>query len=169
MEFKCNDCGSDELIVECYYDVLESCEDYLPCWCGEQDVAATLRYVNIHSYREQGVLGEWHRWEWEEGEEIDSVAREEEELEVICADCYEEAEKSNWEMGEVGREDDESSYEFYVRCAGCDREIEFGWSHPDRGGRIWPVETDDFNPWLSWPEPRYRDAWRDKGWLRPNQ
>lgn len=56
---------------------------------------------------------------------------------------------------------------FFVRCEQCDREIEFGWSHPDRGGRIWPVEAVCFNPRMSWPEPRYRRSWRQKGWLRP--
>jgi hypothetical protein len=57
--------------------------------------------------------------------------------------------------------------EFFVRCHRCDREVEFGWSHPDRGGRIWPVECVDFNPWLSWPESRYVESWHTKGWLRP--
>jgi hypothetical protein len=56
---------------------------------------------------------------------------------------------------------------YFVRCESCDREIEFGWSHPGRGGRIWPVEASCFNPWLSFPEQRYRKAWRKKGWQRP--
>jgi hypothetical protein len=55
---------------------------------------------------------------------------------------------------------------YFVRCQACEREIEFGWSHPDLGGRIWPAEASCFNPGLSVPEKRYRQAWRKKGWLR---
>jgi hypothetical protein len=47
----------------------------------------------------------------------------------------------------------------FVRCSGCDREIAFGWSHEDRGGRIWPVEATCFNPRKSVPEARYRKVW----------
>lgn len=54
---------------------------------------------------------------------------------------------------------------FYVRCASCDREIEFGWSQSNRGGRIYPVECSDFVPGKIWPEPRYLDSWHKKGWL----
>ena len=55
---------------------------------------------------------------------------------------------------------------FFVNCAGCDREIEFGWSQPDRGGRIYPAECSDFIPEKIWPEPRYLDSWQQKHWLR---
>jgi hypothetical protein len=55
---------------------------------------------------------------------------------------------------------------FYVNCADCDREIEFGWSQPNRGGRIFPVECSDFLPGEIWPEPRYLDSWHQKHWLR---
>lgn len=51
-------------------------------------------------------------------------------------------------------------------CAGCDREIEFGWSAPNRGGGIFPVECADFSPKGLWPEPRYLDAWQQRGWLK---
>ncbi len=45
---------------------------------------------------------------------------------------------------------------FYVNCAGCDREIEFGWSQSNRGGRIFPVECSDFIPGKYSPE---QDIW----------
>ena len=63
--------------------------------------------------------------------------------------------------------DDADRYAFYVRCGGCRREIEFGWSHPERAGRIWPAECSDFNPWKGVPEPRFTESWHKKGWLRP--
>ena len=52
-------------------------------------------------------------------------------------------------------EENPGNDEFYVNCAGCDRAIEFGWSQPNRGGRIFPVECSDFMPGNIWPEPRY--------------
>jgi hypothetical protein len=52
-----------------------------------------------------------------------------------------------------------------VNCANCDREIEFGWSQPDRGGLIFPVEYSDFIPGEIWPEPRFLDSWKLKNWL----
>jgi hypothetical protein len=63
-------------------------------------------------------------------------------------------------------ENNPESDEFYVNCANCDREIEFGWSQPNRGGRIFPAECSDFIPGEYWPEPRYLDAWQHKHWLR---
>jgi hypothetical protein len=48
------------------------------------------------------------------------------------------------------------AWRYYVRCQRCDREIPFGWSHEDRGGRIWPADAACFNPRRCWPEPRYR-------------
>ena len=56
--------------------------------------------------------------------------------------------------------------EFFVNCANCDREIEFGWSEPDSRGLIFPVEFSDFVPGESWPDLKYLDAWERKGWLR---
>jgi len=88
------------------------------------------------------------------------------ESEINCQLCYESASESDWRVEDGETKD--GGGEFFVNCGGCNREIEFGWSHPDRGGRIWPVESSDFNPWKSWPEPRYKESWRAKGWLRPN-
>ena len=56
-------------------------------------------------------------------------------------------------------EDNTGNDSFYVNCAGCDREIEFGWSRPDRDGGIFPMECSDFIPEEIWPEPRYLDSW----------
>ena len=55
---------------------------------------------------------------------------------------------------------------FYVNCTGCDREIEFGWSQPNRGGRIYPIECSDFIPEKVWPDPKYMNVWQQRGWLR---
>ena len=63
-------------------------------------------------------------------------------------------------------EDNPGNDKFYVNCASCDREIEFGWSQPNRGGGIYPVECSDFVPGEIWPEPRYLEFWHQKGWLK---
>jgi hypothetical protein len=82
--------------------------------------------------------------------------------------------ETNWDLADEDHdenteyevEEDPNSFEFWVRCEGCDRDIEFGWSHEDRGGRIWPAECSDFNPWNCFPEPRYEEAWARRGWVR---
>ena len=43
-----------------------------------------------------------------------------------------------------------------VRRALCNHEVEFGYSDQERGGRIWPVESSDFNPWLMIPKTQVR-------------
>jgi hypothetical protein len=135
------DCGSHDLYVEYYYTV----------WQGHYWTTYVKKgSLNLESTDE-------HRAEaWDEPEEIDSG---------------EEDNNGNEENEENGENEeaevDEDSEEFYVKCNGCNREIEFGWSHPDRGGRIWPSECTDFNPWRCWPEPRYREQWANKGWLKP--
>ncbi|MGB8215399.1 MAG: hypothetical protein WCE68_17755, partial [Anaerolineales bacterium] len=62
-------------------------------------------------------------------------------------------------------ETDRESDEFFVNCDNCDREIEFGWSQPDRRGLILPVEFSDFDPSKCWPDPKYLDIWQQRGWV----
>jgi hypothetical protein len=64
----------------------------------------------------------------------------------------------------VETEIDEESTEYSVVCASCSREVEFGWSRPDRQGDIWPAECPDFDPSVVWPEPRFRELWAARGW-----
>jgi hypothetical protein len=166
--FTCKECGAHNLRVVWQYETVTNYTQNLECECGkgEDDLAAT-REIEIRKIHEAwGYLDENHRWSEEEEEEIDSE-EEEVNFEVFCSECFEEASSDDWETTDPEVEVDQESYEFYVRCDGCEREIEFGWSHPDRGGRIWTAEDTDFNPWKSWPEPRYRENWAKKGWLRP--
>ena len=136
--FTCKNCGSHNLYVEHYYTV----------WQGNHRTKYVKRGVlNIDSTDEHRVE------EWDDPEEVD-YGRE------GSIEIDEENETEDTAI-------DDKSHEYYVACMGCDREIEFGWSHRDRGGRIWPSECIDFNPWLCWPEPRYREKWAKKKWLRP--
>ncbi len=64
-------------------------------------------------------------------------------MEVHCWRCFEDALDGNWYVEEDGNE--ESGDEFFIICECCDREVEFGWSHPDRAGasgrRKIPIST----------------------------
>ncbi|OGU62087.1 MAG: hypothetical protein A2V66_07995 [Ignavibacteria bacterium RBG_13_36_8] len=144
--FTCKDrCGSHDLYVEHYYTIWQGTQ-----WstCVER---GSLNIDNTDEHRTE---------EWEDPEKIDSGHEDDADAENAGED------NGNEETEEA--EIDEDSSKFYVRCEGCNREIEFGWSHPDRGGRIWPAECTDFNPWKCWPEPRYIDTWKKKGWLGPS-
>jgi len=167
--FKCKECGSVELYVEYEYATTDAIVETLPCTCDQECefAAQRTRYVTT-TYLDKMPLDEDHRMgDVEESEEVE-VVEEEGDYEVQCSECLENAEEEEWytEVEPLGF--DEDSAEFYVRCAGCDREIDFGWSHPERGGRIWPAECSDFNPWKSWPEPRYYEIWLKRGWIRPD-
>jgi len=168
--FTCKDCESHDLYVEKLHSVTTHLTETLSCKCGAADdgIATERRSHVVTAYVSWGPLDEEHRCEFDEGCEVeDGGEQEEDEYEVFCNKCLENAQDGDWET-EQEDENDEDSYEFYVKCSGCDREIEFGWSHPDRGGRIWPSECSDFNPWMSWPEPRYVEKWKQKNWLRPD-
>jgi hypothetical protein len=115
-----------------------------------------------------GLLEADHLWRFEFKEKIEKEKDRDDEGE-------------RWDFGEYAKdnssskpeeyeiyepEDNPGNDKFFVNCASCDREIEFGWLQPNRGGGIFPVECSDFIPGTIWPEPRYLDSWKQKGWLR---
>jgi hypothetical protein len=132
--------------------------------CGSVVTAAWNSGSTVEYRREWGYLDEDHQWEREEDDLIDTGDDLEGDGEVCCHHCIEEATGSDWtrEISETREEDEE----WFVRCGGCNREIEFGWSRPNRTGRIWPAECRDFRPGKSFVEPRYEESWAEKGWLR---
>lgn len=166
--YTCHGCGGHKFYVEEFYEVTWNYTYVLDCGCDSAEgPAATRQMHRTDAMKRVGTIGADHRVSgWAEPEEVEAGAPEEDETEAFCALCVAEAEEQDWRFEDDGSETD--GEEFFVRCEKCDREIEFGWSHPDRGGRIWPTESSDFNPWKSWPGPRYREAWRAKGWLRPD-
>lgn len=139
--FTCEECGSHELYVEYSYTIR----------CG----------TYYETYSEVGELDHAHHIEWydkgivESGHDND-YADDEDDVDVEG----DESDGPEWVI-------DEESEEWYVRCCCCDREIEFGWSRPNRGGRIWPAECADFKPWRCFSEPRYYQEWKRRNWLRP--
>ena len=145
-EFTCKTCGDHKLIVT--------------------RIWTTLAGPLSERWQEWGPLKDNHHWHYEFKEKIG----ENEDNEVQRGDPgeYQEDDSSTepeeYEVfeNETNRESDE----FYVNCGNCDREIEFGWSQPDRRGLILPVEFSDFIPSESWPDPKYVDVWQQRGWLQ---
>lgn len=165
--FKCPECGCEELDVIRRFTRSTHVESTLSCDCGKEEVAA-MRQYRIDALCEQvGTLDDLHQVDLDGVEEVETLGTEEQEFEIRCPECAEGADESCWETDSTLVEVEETEDEFFVQCQGCGREIEFGWSHPERGGRIWPVECADFNPWRSWPEPRFTESWHKKGWLKP--
>jgi hypothetical protein len=143
----------------------------LDCTCGETEIVATREIRQRRTIAKEGLLDEEHGINWADGDHtVVNQLWEEIDSQTDCDQCVANAEDEDWEsiVFEEWEVDEESEY-FEVRCTECDHEVEIGWSHPGRGGHVWPCEDTDFNPWLSWPEPRFVPAWRRRGWLRPTK
>jgi hypothetical protein len=145
--------------------------------CGGHKLTVTrvwkiLAGPDSESSQEWGPLEVDHRWRFEVKEKIEKEKdrnRDDEDDEIERWD-YGKYTKDNssskpeeYEIYES--EDNPGNDQLYVNCAGCDREIEFGWSQANHGGGIFPVECSDFIPGEIWPEPRYLESWHQKHWL----
>jgi hypothetical protein len=145
LKFTCKICGGHGLTVTHVWSILTGTES--------------------ESWQEWGPLEGDHLWHYDYGERI--VKKVDENNGVERGDFGEFAEvDSDSEPEEYEMTEQKSNSEYFVNCANCDREIEFGWSQLDRHGLILPVEFTDFNPLESWPDPKYVDIWQQKGWLR---
>jgi hypothetical protein len=143
--FTCKSCGGHKLIVNHIWSILAGIES--------------------ERWQEWGPLEDNHHWQYDFKEKIEENADDEPQRGDF-GEYEEDDSKTEPEEYEVFEpETDRESDEFFVNCGNCDREIEFGWSHPDRRGLIFPVEFTDFNPSDVWPDPKYVDAWQKRGWL----
>jgi hypothetical protein len=130
-------------------------------------VWSTLAGADSESWQEWGPLEADHLWHYDYKEKIEKVDEEDEVERGDFGDFADDDSDSEPEEYEViEQESDPESDEFYVNCANCDREIEFGWSQLDRRGLIFPVEFSDFDPLESWPDPKYVKVWQQNGWLQ---
>ncbi len=149
-EFTCKTCGGHRLTVSRFWTILAG--------------------PDSESWHEWGPLEADHHWHFEFKEKV-----------VEEKDWDRDDEVVRWDFAEYTKDNSSSTPEeyeifepegnpgndkFYVNCANCDREIEFGWSQPNRGGLIFPVECSNFIPGEIWPEPRYLESWHQKHWLR---
>jgi hypothetical protein len=145
-KFTCSSCGGHTLTITHNWSIL----------AGE----------NSERWREWGPLKDDHHWQYEFKEKIGDTSDDEVQRgdfgEYQEDDSASEPEEYEIFEAETNREDDE----FFINCENCDREIEFGWSQPDRRGLILPVEFSDFIPSESWPDPKYLETWQQKGWVR---
>jgi hypothetical protein len=149
-EFTCKTCGGHGLTVSRVWFVLAG--------------------SSIEGWQEWGPLKGNHFWQFKFKEKIEKETNKHKDDKVSRWEFGKDTkDSSSSKPGENKLFEQESSpagHKFYVHCAGCDREIEFGWSHPNRGGRIFPVECSDFLPEEVWPDPKYVEVWRQRGWLR---
>ena len=144
--------------------------------CGGHNLTVThvwsiLAGPASETWQEWGPLQAGHLWRYDFKEKIEKEADKAEAVE-------------RGDLGEFAEDDSDSEPEiyekfdteknpgndvFYVNCADCDREIEFGWSQPAGGGRIYPAECSDFVVGETSPDPRYWDSWQQKGWLQAGE
>ena len=167
--FTCSDCGGHDLIVvvEGYLITEEIYSQPCKCSIFPNEEAGRIIITTKTPFIECFYLDGEHRFRDNPANDHpfceESLEKEEEiEEEIFCSNCF-DPEKE----GKLIEQKENEEEEYRVLCEKCGREIEFGWSHPDRAGRIWPVEARDFNPWLTWPEPRYRKKWLERGWVNP--
>ena len=167
--YECPKCGFHEFLVEHEFDMERNRELTLPCSCDEEhEVAGRWVFREWVTNCQTGRLKHDHHVEWEDKELIEEDF-EEIETDVSCGPCVELLSSDECQFEHDAEEwvDCDDSHRWTVRCGSCGHEIQFGWSHPDRGGRIWPVASSDWNPWKCWPEPRFKAEWAERGWLRP--
>jgi hypothetical protein len=151
-KFTCKTCGAHKLTVTRVWEILAG--------------------PDSETWQEWGPLEANHLWHFEFKEKI-KKNREDQEDHDDRADYRRDfgkyandssiSELTDYEIYEP--QNNQGNDMFYVNCAGCDREIEFGWSQPNRSGLIFPTECSDFNPKGIWPEPRYLGSWHKKHWL----
>lgn len=147
-EFTCKTCGGHSINVFRTWTVLTG--------------------PDSETWQEWGPLDANHLWRFKFKKKLEQEADRDEAFEGWDFAEYVKQGKSKYRPQDFEASepvDNPGNDIFYVRCANCDREIEFGWSEPNRGGRIYPVECSDFVPGKIWPELRYLDSWRKRGWL----
>ena len=169
--FKCKDCGSRSLEVTLIIEKTEIRESVLPCQCGSEENAGYLRERIVAQEQHSGYVKQDRHIHIEDCEKLDDLDHEVEDEQIICERCYKKCKDQPqlWYVtnSEVDEGDD---FDLTITCNGCDREIEFGYSHPNKQGRIFLGEDDrDFNPWLTFPDPKYIEKWKERNWFRPTK
>ena len=138
-DFTCKTCGSHKLTVTRFWNILAG--------------------LDSGSWQEWGPLDIDHHWHFKFKEKIKKEKYRDRDDEVERWDFAEytkDNSSSTPEEYEIFEpESNPGNDEFYVNCANCDREIEFGWSQDNRGGRICPAVCSDFIPGKIWMKPRY--------------
>lgn len=171
-DFRCDACGSEELAVARVYTEWTEFTEILLCRCLPLNTqAAVRRGCTTIDWCEEGWLGRNHQPYWKSrrlfGLPYPPLAEwDRAGLEVLCHVCFQKAaDEDEWLLDEESSLVERGAATYEVCCASCSREIEFGWGAPDGRQGIWPAECADFDPTCVWPEPRYRTAWEERGWI----
>jgi hypothetical protein len=147
-QFLCKSCGGHDLTVTHVWNILAGPES--------------------ETWQEWGPLQADHLWRYDFKEKIEKQADKDGQVERgdfgVFAEDDSDSEAVEYET--VEPESDPEQDEFFVNCADCDREIEFGWSQSNGARRIFPVDCSDFSPIGLTPAARYWDSWHQKHWLR---
>lgn len=147
-QFVCKTCGGHDLTVTHVWNILAGPES--------------------EAWQEWGPLQADHLWRYDFKVKIEKEAHENEQVKRGDFGMFDDddfdSEAVYYEM--IEPESDRERHEFFVNCANCDREIEFGWSPPIGAGGIFPVECSDFSPIGLAPNARHWDSWQQKHWLR---
>lgn len=145
-QFTCKECGGHNLTVTHVWSIFAG--------------------PDSERWQEWGLLKDNHHWQFEYKEKLGKNEDDEVQRgdlgEYAEDDSASEPEEYETYETETNRESDE----YFVNCENCDREVEFGWSEPDRRGLLLPVEFSDFVPLESRPDPKYTDIWQQRGWLQ---
>lgn len=161
LNFKCEACGSKELALFGKFVREYDYKETIPCRCGKCSVAASRRVIATATIECDGELDADHSFSWDDSEAVD-LDRDEGEWIVECQRCFHCRAILAPAQG-LNEDFTEREATITVRCAGCDREVEFGWDFGRRRGGIWPVESEDFDPSKVTPEPRHRHLWEERG------
>jgi len=172
LAYTCESCGGHTFLVSHAVTQSRELAETLECSCGNAETAVAREAVESRRVERVGRLDAGHHVDWDDAEyagtEILQEDREETGLDINCDICFKDAVPEQWETEVTSEWSDDEETEYYeVRCADCNHEIEFGYSHANHGGRIWPCESSDFNPRLTFPDERFEENWRRRGWHRP--
>jgi hypothetical protein len=92
--FKCRKCGSRVLEVTELSEVTTATEVMVPCDCGKHEWAAQGTVRKTTSIKGTGYLRGDRHYVIEEHEELD-VLDTEDDVEVLCQECYSKADESS--------------------------------------------------------------------------
>lgn len=149
--FTCPNCGGHVLVVQHQWVRHDLVTSTLPCSCDLGQDAAERKVWDAKLIEERGPVLEDHTWDYESEEET-TYDEDEVSCDVICQECYDQADESGWES-EI--DESESQYAYYhgheygVVCGGCGRSVKVGWEGASMtdsnapGGPVWLADDTD--------------------------
>jgi len=140
----------------------------VPCNCGRRRPAAWAEefirceeYCDTGSFDEDGIIN-WREKGRKGPEHLESLGETTE-----CGACSRKGshEGELIEIAEVQPGDSDSDVRYTVQCSGCLKQLDFGWTEPQRGGRLVPAGTKDFKLSSLHPDPQHEKRETKGCWL----